>query len=809
MIKRDSRRRKWHTPAALAGVFLFLLFFTQGTAFAWPWSQNAGSAETVAFLQNHSRWLTQASVLSLMLHGLGWLIVQGLHTLSSFLEGLLIGSLDLLGWLDMSAMDGLIGGIVRGLVVALMTLTLVWIGFKVVVSKSQIQIKSVVVNILISALLIVGMPTLLGTLTDLTLSFVGDTMSAGEDVDASLSWHIVRDNTADLVYVAHHGFELIANDNAGATRNALTPAQLGAIDLTSILTPRDVDRIDSAVPGIEHLRYHLVDDGLGNFQAVRFGGGGLLGSVLPDNGYFRYPMNFWTIFFGLLGLIVAQLFALFTFITAVIEIGFKRVVGLFVFATDLETGQRTKLVVQDILNAFLLIAFTFLSFRLYGLFLAFLGGATQNPLIYVVGIIAATFVLIKGSGTIMRYFGVDVGVKDGFAEMVGAYVVGRAIVGGARGISRAFTGGRNSRAPATPNPAGERSQDSGANNGPKAESGNAESPNHPVNHQNAGRSIEAAAQRVSVPDASLGAQGNEQAAESPPAGAWHRELEPGELQAMKREGRTMEDYRPKREGSGVTAEAKPDEREAGRIAEVPQGDHQRDESTLRDRGNAEGAAERTATPGRGDAPLSRDMSMRGRTERPISGQGPDRPVEEIPLHNRAAGEQATIPVADHEQRDYAPLPPLNNQNSDNIPPNIAAPRNYPAPPALNNPGRERSVEILSGVEHVGGSAPSSLPTSRYVESEVISSAPGYGASRMIGEPLPARREAVQSAPPPPHSRAAGTKPTSKQVMRAQLGSPRRGPELSEKESLPWRQKDAEIGDTPWWRLRDTDEGGEE
>lgn len=40
---------------------------------------------------------------------------------------------------------------------------------------------------------------------------------------------------------------------------------------------------------------------------------------------------------------------------------------------------------------------------------------------------SATFVLIKGSNTIMRYFGVDVGLKDGFAQMAGAFAIGKTI----------------------------------------------------------------------------------------------------------------------------------------------------------------------------------------------------------------------------------------------------------------------------------------------------------------------------------------------------------------------------------------------
>ncbi|MFP7474274.1 hypothetical protein SFC55_25145 [Niallia taxi] len=123
---------------------------------------------------------------------------------------------------------------------------------------------------------------------------------------------------------------------------------------------------------------------------------------------------------GLTDLAVAYFFTIFIFATTIIEIGIKRIVALFVFATDLESGQRTKQVVMDICNAFMLIGFTGLMFRFYTIFLTFLGSSDVNIFIYLVAIVSATFILIKGSNTIMKYFGIDVGLKDGFAQMAGA-----------------------------------------------------------------------------------------------------------------------------------------------------------------------------------------------------------------------------------------------------------------------------------------------------------------------------------------------------------------------------------------------------
>lgn len=186
-----------------------------------------------------------------------------------------------------------------------------------------------------------------------------------------MAWNLVKDNTADLVYVADKGFDRISNDAEGTVKNGLKPEIFTAVDMAEVITPDAIENIktDNKVEDLESLKYTLSTDGQGNYTATEIKDGFL--SFFSDNfktGYFRYPAKFTPIIVGLIALAIAYLFTIFIFITTVIEIGYKRVVGLFVFATDLESGQRTKMVMQDILNAFLLIAFTGLSFRMYTIF---------------------------------------------------------------------------------------------------------------------------------------------------------------------------------------------------------------------------------------------------------------------------------------------------------------------------------------------------------------------------------------------------------------------------------------------------------
>ncbi|MEK4181683.1 hypothetical protein NSQ61_19770 [Aeribacillus sp. FSL K6-1121] len=406
-------------------------FFIPDTANASIWDSLFGEGEDtkeiVKFLREHSEWLQYASFMGVILHAIAWFIVKGLYVLVAFMESLIPESMNLLNFLDDSGMQGLVKAVVSDLVVVLIILTLVYLGFKTVIAKEPPKFKNVGVNIFISAFLIIGLPTLMDTMEDISTKFYDATQKSNNNGSvSSLSWNLIQNNTADLMYVAESNFDLIKNGaNSSEPKNKLTPETFKSVDLNEVITPDAVDKIDSA-DHINSLKYTLSVDSQGNFTATKIDGSLLsFFSDKFDGGYFRYPAKFFPIIVGLVALFVAYLFTIFVFASTAIEIGFKQILAPIIFSTDLESGQRTKMVIQDIGNAFMLIAFTGLSLKLYTVFLSFLANSDINILVYVIAMIAATFILIKGSSTIMRYFGVDVGVKDGFAQLTAAFALGR------------------------------------------------------------------------------------------------------------------------------------------------------------------------------------------------------------------------------------------------------------------------------------------------------------------------------------------------------------------------------------------------
>ncbi|HAJ4038285.1 pLS20_p028 family conjugation system transmembrane protein [Oceanobacillus caeni] len=435
-------KKKVIVTLVLSFIFMFTITIPVSAGLWDSLWEDLGGEETVNFLTQYEDYLAYGTFLTGILYWVGWGFIKGLYFLVDLVEGLIPQSLDLLDFLESTGLSSVTSAVINDLVVALMVLILVFLGFKTIVAKEPPNFKNVGVNIFISAFLILGLPTLMNTMEDISVKFYNATQTGNNNGEiSSLSWGLIQDNTTDLLYVGSIGFPSL--DDPTTAKNNLTPETFKIANLDALITPDTVD--DSEGEGIEHLTYRLDTNENGEVVADKIKGGAF--SWFTDSfeeGYMRYHVNFVPVIVGLMALGVAYIFTIFVFISTIIEIGFKQVVGLFVFATDLESGQRTKMVVKDIMNAFLLIAFTGLSLQLYTMFLSFLSTSNANFFIYIVAIVSATFILIKGSSTIMRYFGVDVGVKDGFAQLAGAFAVGRATAGGAKKLNDLAKGKRKS-----------------------------------------------------------------------------------------------------------------------------------------------------------------------------------------------------------------------------------------------------------------------------------------------------------------------------------------------------------------------------
>ncbi|HFJ9454063.1 TPA: pLS20_p028 family conjugation system transmembrane protein, partial [Bacillus tropicus] len=450
----------------------------------WKWD-DVKKEEALVFLDND--WIQYGNILGMILQSLkGW-IIQPLFAMVSSLEDLIPKTFSFFDLLEDTGLNSFAASIMKGLFYALLLLVIVWLAIKTIIQHKPPRFKSVVVNIIVMIGLIGGLNELMADMQKMATDFYEDTTNDSKAKEG-LAFSIVRQNTADLAYLSTVGFGAIQIKDSDQSashfderypKNSLSKEMYMAADLGDIISPDVVDKLkdqDDVAEETKFLAYRVTNNGVEEaLESIEDSFFNPFKDTFPS-GYIRYPMNFTTIFWGLASLGIAYLFTIFVFVMTIFEIAMKKVIAPIVFVTDIETGEKTKMVIQDIAKGFMLIGFTGLSLRFYTIAVNFLSSKDINAFLYIVAMFCLTMSLIKGSESILRYFGVDVGLKEGKNHLMGM-LGGLALAKGAvnsvgKGIGKAYSGAKNMFS--------NNRQDS-----PKRSEGNEGSSGEGTKHQNA------------------------------------------------------------------------------------------------------------------------------------------------------------------------------------------------------------------------------------------------------------------------------------------------------------------------------------
>lgn len=449
IIKKKIANRKTNWLPVIFLVLIAVILFTsniaEGSIFNWfddtesqtefltnPLYQNYLKKYNGNFYSQFGMWI-------------GWSVIKSMFAVVDGIQNMIPEVLDLFSFVESTGLNKVYQAVLSTIVVGLMILSLVIIGYKMITGKGTVDLKSVGMNVVMSISLILLMPTLIHSGIEFSKTFYNDTTTITNS-DEGVAWSLIEQGVTDLAYINKTDqYSMINKTN---DRNNLTKENFWKTDLTQVLTDNVIDKMEKENPTADNLRYELVENSDNEFVATKFSDNFL--STFVDgikSGYYRYQANLWGISVGLIALAVAYVFSAFIIITAILELAFKRVLGVIVFATDLETGQRSKQVLSDILQCYLTVGFQGFGLSMFAMFVNYLGtgsGSSVNPFIKAVAYVCAVIVLIKGSGTVMRYFGVDIGLKEGYGQLASAFGMGAMLFRKGTGGMNRSKGGKNS-----------------------------------------------------------------------------------------------------------------------------------------------------------------------------------------------------------------------------------------------------------------------------------------------------------------------------------------------------------------------------
>ncbi|MED4713179.1 MULTISPECIES: pLS20_p028 family conjugation system transmembrane protein [Bacillus] len=145
----------------------------------------------------------------------------------------------------------------------------------------------------------------------------------------------------------------------------------------------------------------------------------------PDK-YYRWDWEFWKIASSLFVIGMTLLFTAIKLGKLCFELAFSYILANLVAPADVANGQKTKHILMNILNAFLIMIMIFLSLKLYLIGMNYIH-ENVNGIAYIVALICLSLAVVDGPVICERLFGIDAGLKNGWGVVAGGYALGKGL----------------------------------------------------------------------------------------------------------------------------------------------------------------------------------------------------------------------------------------------------------------------------------------------------------------------------------------------------------------------------------------------
>lgn len=341
----------------------------------------------------------------------------------------------------------------RPIIWGIFLIALVILGIQFMLNKIERR-NEIILNIVLALSIVVIIPDLMvnmGKITNAGLSFLNDN---GE----TLAGDLIKSNVADVLYYAENDFRfgqlprpMDVNDSSIGTTdftnaNRLNSDTLRYISFTEKIDLQDndgwivkegyVNRLSDDAKKV--LKNKLVATGDGNFVIQELNKNQIPMTKLGQESYYRYHVNWLVLIISLFVTTVALAITVIKIGRSVFDIAFYQIFGMFIAATDLTGGQRTKKVLVVMMNTFAVIFIMMMLLKLFIYYTIWANGlkSSVGSIVVLLLLIAGAWALIDAPDIVQQMMGVDAGLRSGYQSLMGAYAGSKLIGSGAKALGK-------------------------------------------------------------------------------------------------------------------------------------------------------------------------------------------------------------------------------------------------------------------------------------------------------------------------------------------------------------------------------------
>lgn len=380
-------------------------------------------------LEEFQDYLSISNIFTDIFRWIAWAFVQGLAWIVDALENLTDDILLIKSFYNHPEIIAFVDTI-KPILYIFLAFSLLYTGYLLIFQK-KFNREGIAINLFIACIIIlslnIGMDKA-SEFTDVAIDAIKVESLFPHD-ESTLSGSIIQRNVNDLTEIDKSNW----STTELTVPNSTPPSRIANINVREKYG-KDTDGISSE--GQDISKYMLSLNNVGEYRAEKFDQSGL---EWNNEYYFRYTINWFTIYVTL-GIMAFTLFSIALKLAKLIfELTFNYILALIIAPADIHDGQKTKKIIQAILNTFFVTILIFLSMKVYMIGTAYLE-STLSTFPYLIALIAFSLAVVDGPNIVERLFGIDAGLKNGLGVLAGAYAGGKVASGLGKGLNSLMKG---------------------------------------------------------------------------------------------------------------------------------------------------------------------------------------------------------------------------------------------------------------------------------------------------------------------------------------------------------------------------------
>ena len=364
--------------------------------------------EILKKLHEFADYLDKGNIATYLLRKIGWGIIQVLSFLVDSLEGITDSVLGIKLFFNSPAIQDFIKDIQPFLYI-LWAFSFLYIGYMLIIHK-KVNREQIMINIFISMAVLLLLNTSMLKADKFTDKAIDAVDLNGE---STVSEKIIKQNITDVAQFDIHKWKSpkLKEPNKVPQKNIMM------IDITEKIDKgfkvNEKDKISDEGQQILTHKAAITPDGKEGLVELENG----WFDFFPEL-YYRWHWNFWTIAISLFVTGMTMLFTSIKLAKLCYELGFNAILAQLVAPADVGDGQKLKVVLQNILNTFLVIIMIFISMKVYLIGMTYIAEHTEGVTTLILQI-AFSIAVVDGPVMCERLFGIDAGLKSGWGAVAG------------------------------------------------------------------------------------------------------------------------------------------------------------------------------------------------------------------------------------------------------------------------------------------------------------------------------------------------------------------------------------------------------